>query len=72
MTGSCRPATGITEIRRVGLRVFLERAEGQSRVMRSAIAAFGFVYIHPLADGNGRVRNHLSGWRGVKFRLSRR
>ncbi|MHC8303709.1 Fic family protein [Pseudomonas sp. PB3P13] len=23
--------------------------------MRSAVAAFAFVYIHPLADGNGRV-----------------
>ena len=38
-----------------GLRVFLERTRGQSSTMRSAVAAFGFVYIHPLADGNGRV-----------------
>lgn len=38
-----------------GLRVFLERTQGQSPVMRSAVASFGFVYIHPLADGNGRV-----------------
>lgn len=42
-----------------GLRVFLERTEGQSPVMRSAVAAFGFVYIHPLADGNGRVHRFL-------------
>ncbi|MBM0107133.1 Fic family protein [Steroidobacter sp. S1-65] len=35
-----------------GLHVFLQRTEGQSPVMRSAVAAFGFVYIHPLADGN--------------------
>ena len=42
-----------------GLRVFLERTEGQSSVMRSAVAAFGFVYIHPLADGNGRVHRFL-------------
>ena len=27
--------------------------------MRSAVLAFGFVYIHPLADGNGRVRRFL-------------
>lgn len=27
--------------------------------MRSAVAAFGFVYIHPLADGNGRVHRFL-------------
>lgn len=42
-----------------GLRVFLDRTEGQSPVMRSAVASFGFVYIHPLADGNGRVHRFL-------------
>lgn len=42
-----------------GLRVFLERTQGQSPVMRSAVAAFGFVYVHPLADGNGRVHRFL-------------
>lgn len=42
-----------------GLRVFLERTQGQSPVMRSSVAAFGFVYIHPLADGNGRVHRFL-------------
>lgn len=42
-----------------GLLVFLERTQGQSAVMRSAVAAFGFVYIHPLADGNGRVHRFL-------------
>lgn len=42
-----------------GLRVFLERTQGQSAVLRSAVAAFGFVYIHPLADGNGRVHRFL-------------
>jgi len=42
-----------------GLQVFLERTRGQSPLMRSAVAAFGFVYIHPLADGNGRVHRFL-------------
>lgn len=42
-----------------GLRIFLERTRGQSPVMRSAVAAFGFVYIHPLADGNGRMHRFL-------------
>lgn len=42
-----------------GLVTFLERTQGQSAVMRSAVAAFGFVYIHPLADGNGRVHRFL-------------
>lgn len=42
-----------------GLATFLERTQGQSAVMRSAVAAFGFVYVHPLADGNGRVHRFL-------------
>lgn len=42
-----------------GLSVFLARTQGQSAVMRSAVAAFGFVYIHPLADGNGRIHRFL-------------
>ena len=42
-----------------GVQVFLDRTQGQSPVMRCAVAAFGFVYIHPLADGNGRVHRFL-------------
>ncbi len=42
-----------------GLATFWQRTEGQSAVMRSAIMAFGFIYIHPLADGNGRVHRFL-------------
>lgn len=42
-----------------GLAVFWARTQGQSAVMRSAVMAFGFVYIHPLADGNGRVHRFL-------------
>ncbi len=42
-----------------GLSVFWQRTQGQSAVMRSAVVAFGFVYIHPLADGNGRVHRFL-------------
>ncbi len=42
-----------------GLRTFLDRTQGQSAVMRATIAAFGFVYIHPMADGNGRVHRFL-------------
>ncbi len=42
-----------------GLAVFRERTQGQSPVMRSAVLAFGFVYIHPMADGNGRVHRFL-------------
>lgn len=42
-----------------GLATFLERTAGQSPVMRATVAAFGFVYIHPMADGNGRVHRFL-------------
>lgn len=42
-----------------GLKTFLARTEGQSAVMRSAVVAFGFVYMHPLADGNGRLHRFL-------------
>jgi hypothetical protein len=42
-----------------GLQTFLDRTHGQSPVMRCTVAAFGFVYIHPLADGNGRVHRFL-------------
>lgn len=42
-----------------GLRAFFEKTQGQSPVMRSGVSAFGFVYIHPLADGNGRVHRFL-------------
>ncbi len=42
-----------------GLETFLDRTRGQSPLMRCAVAAFGFVYIHPLADGNGRVHRFL-------------
>lgn len=42
-----------------GLAVFWERTQGQSAVMRSAVVAFGFVYIHPTADGNRRVHRFL-------------
>ena len=42
-----------------GLAIFWARTQGQSAVMRSAVLAFGFVYIHPLADGNGRVHRFL-------------
>eukprot|EP01032_Pedospumella_encystans_P009604 gene9604-11295_t len=38
-----------------GLSVFWERTQGQSAVMSSAVMSFGFVYIHALADCNGRV-----------------
>ena len=42
-----------------GLNTFMNATQGQSAVMRSASVAFAFVYIHPLADGNGRLHRFL-------------
>lgn len=42
-----------------GLKSFMEKTQGQSSLIRSAVASFAFVYIHPLADGNGRVHRFL-------------
>lgn len=42
-----------------GLEAFIEYTQGASPIARAAVAAFGFVYIHPLADGNGRIHRFL-------------
>lgn len=42
-----------------GLAVFLDRTGGASPIIRAAVAAFGFVYVHPMADGNGRISRFL-------------
>ncbi len=52
------PAQDLTSMLQ-GLATFLDRTAGQSPVMRAAVAAFGFIYIHPMADGNGRVHRFL-------------
>jgi hypothetical protein len=33
--------------------------EGARRVIAAAVLAFGFVYIHPFEDGNGRIHRYL-------------
>lgn len=44
-----------------GLQKALALTAGQEglSVGRAAVAAFGFVYIHPMADGNGRIHRFL-------------
>lgn len=42
-----------------GLACFLERTRGCSSIVRAAVASFGFVYVHPMADGNGRISRFL-------------
>lgn len=42
-----------------GLRTTMLRTKGMSSILRAAIASFGFVYIHPMSDGNGRIARFL-------------
>jgi len=42
-----------------GLREVLSRTSGLSSVARAGIISFGFVYIHPMVDGNGRISRFL-------------
>ena len=42
-----------------GLRAFADRTAGKSPLLRAAVLSFGFVYIHPMADGNGRISRFL-------------
>lgn len=42
-----------------GLRAFAERTVGKSPLVRAAAISFGFVYLHPIADGNGRISRFL-------------
>ncbi|MEI6334726.1 MAG: Fic family protein [Methylococcaceae bacterium] len=48
-----------TESMLAGLSAFSERTKYQSAVVRAAIMSFGFVYIHPMTDGNGRLSRFL-------------
>lgn len=42
-----------------GLGVFLKKSTGSHALTRSAITAFGFVFVHPFEDGNGRLHRFL-------------
>lgn len=42
-----------------GLRESMARTAGASPIVRASIASFGFVYIHPMSDGNGRISRFL-------------
>jgi hypothetical protein len=42
-----------------GLRDFADRTAGASALVRAAVLSFGFVYIHPMSDGNGRLSRFL-------------
>ena len=42
-----------------GLRSFATRTVGACALVRAAVQSFGFVYIHPMSDGNGRISRFL-------------
>jgi len=42
-----------------GLAVCEKNTQGQSSVLRAALLSFGFVLIHPMVDGNGRLSRFL-------------
>jgi Fic/DOC family len=42
-----------------GLTAVARRTAGLSPLVRAAVLSFGFVYIHPMADGNGRISRFL-------------
>ncbi|PFG54273.1 Fic/DOC family protein [Marinobacter sp. LV10R520-4] len=42
-----------------GLQTFMEKTRNVNPVIRAAVASFGFVFIHPMADGNGRISRFL-------------
>lgn len=42
-----------------GLQVFEEVTRGTSPLVRAAVIAFAFIYIHPMRDGNGRIHRFL-------------
>lgn len=42
-----------------GLHSFDQRTQGKGPVVRAAVMSFGFVYIHPMSDGNGRISRFL-------------
>lgn len=44
---------------RDGLIEFERATRGREALMRAAAIAFGFVYLHPMSDGNGRIHRFL-------------
>ena len=42
-----------------GLQAFIEESADLNPVIVAAVAAFGFVFIHPFEDGNGRTHRFM-------------
>lgn len=53
------PSEGFVDEMLDALRGFEARTQGANTVVRAAAVSFAFVYLHPLADGNGRIHRFL-------------
>lgn len=53
------PPPALVKTLMAGLRTFLLRSEGMPAPIRAAVVGFGFVYVHPFEDGNGRLHRLL-------------
>jgi len=42
-----------------GLQIAAEKSTGAEAIVRAAMFAFGFVFIHPFEDGNGRLHRYI-------------
>lgn len=54
----CPPADMVGSLMK-GLTASEEKTMGAPELVRAAIIAFGFVFIHPFLDGNGRIHRFL-------------
>src|SRR5690606_36328394 len=63
------PDPALVEDMLAGLEAFERLTRGADPVVRAAAVSFAFVYLHPLADGNGRVHrfliNHILAFDGA-------
>jgi hypothetical protein len=57
--GTHRPHWNEAPALLAGLRESAARTRGGASLVRAAALSFGFVYLHPMADGNGRISRFL-------------
>jgi hypothetical protein len=54
----CPPGDMVADLM-AGLLDCARKTQGMHPVVRAALVAFGFVYVHPFEDGNGRIHRFL-------------
>lgn len=53
------PPPSLVKTLMAGLHTFLVRSEGLPAPIRAGVTSFGFVFVHPFDDGNGRLHRLL-------------